>query len=243
MNIGDDGVEKLDAAFHIRPMSRSPADGNCAPYEEIKIVVGEDFGIELANIGGILECSEHVGDFWGWIGGTPLPVGFTPRATEGIATGLKAAVQGSQDEGDHSRLAGIDVASIVGEGGNDFKSPVEEAVVLAQTGSVKEEGALDAGQVGQGRAALQKLVPHLGDIVWLFGKEQVAGDRPQPQYVLHRVRLEDVAYLVHGHGPFGEWTIPVQLLDEAVKFGRSARHRLARPLACDLADALEGTVG
>jgi hypothetical protein len=35
----------------------------------------------------------------------------------------------------------------------------------------------------------------------------------------------------------------MQLLDQIVEFWWSAGNRLARPLACDLADALKGTVG
>jgi hypothetical protein len=132
---------------------------------------------------------------------------------------------------------------MVGEGGDDVKSSVEIAIVLAQTSSVEEQGALDAGQVGQGRAALQELVPHLCNLIWLLREEQVACDGPQAQYIVHRIRLEDVAYLIHGHGALGKRAIPVQLVNQVVQFWRAARHRLARPLAGDLADALEGTVG
>jgi hypothetical protein len=129
--ICDDGVEKLDAAFHVRSMRCGPADGYRPPYEKIQVVVGKDLGIKLADVGGILEGSEHVGDVRGRIGGTPLAVRLTLHATESIAAGLEAAVQGGQNEGDNARLAGIDVAPIVGESGDDFKSLVKKAIVLA----------------------------------------------------------------------------------------------------------------
>lgn len=243
VHIGDDCIEQLDATFDIGSMRRGPADGDGPSYQEVQIVVGEDFGIELADIRGKLEGAKHVGDFWRRIGSTPLTVGLAPQAAEGIATGLEAAIEGSEDEGDHARLAGINVAPIVGEGGDDIESSIEIAIVLAQTSGVEKESALDARQVGKRCAALEKLVPRLCDIVWLLGKEQVARDRPQGQYVLHRIRLENVAYLVHGHDALGEWAIALQLVYQVVQLGRAARHRLARPLACDLADALKGTVG
>jgi hypothetical protein len=178
MDVGDDCIEKFDAALDIRSMSCSPADSDRPSYEKIQVVVGKNFGVELADVGSILEGSKHVCGFLGRVGGTPFPIRFAPHAAEGITTSLEAAVQGGQDEGDHARLARINVAPMIGEGGNDFKSPVEEVVVLTQTSGVEEESALDAGQVRQGRTALQELVPRLCDIVWLFGKEQVACDRP-----------------------------------------------------------------
>jgi hypothetical protein len=49
--------------------------------------------------------------------------------------------------------------------------------------------------------------------------------------------------LLDGDCALGEGTAPVQLLDQAVELGGAARHRLAGALACDLADALKGTVG
>jgi hypothetical protein len=132
---------------------------------------------------------------------------------------------------------------MVGKGGDDVEPSVEVAIVLAQTGSVEEQSALDAGQVGQGGAALEEPVPRLCDMVWLLGKEQVARDRPQGQYVVHRVCLENVAYLVHGHDALGEWATRMQLVNQVVQFGGSSCYRLAGPLACDLADALKGTIG
>jgi hypothetical protein len=63
VNIGDDSIEKFNAAFDIRAMRRSPADGDGASYQEIQVIVGKDFGIELADISGELEGAKHVGDF------------------------------------------------------------------------------------------------------------------------------------------------------------------------------------
>ena len=55
MNIGDDGVEEVYAVFHVAFLRGVLANVHNAPEYLLQIAVCKNPGIELANIGGIVE--------------------------------------------------------------------------------------------------------------------------------------------------------------------------------------------
>lgn len=55
MDICDDGVEELDAVLHVTFLRRILTNVHGSLEDLFEIIVGENSGVELADVGGILE--------------------------------------------------------------------------------------------------------------------------------------------------------------------------------------------
>ncbi|KAJ8104662.1 hypothetical protein OPT61_g10636 [Boeremia exigua] len=105
---GDDGVEELDAVFHVDLLGGVLADVHDAVEDLLQVVVGEDAGVELADVGGVVEDAPQVLRLLQRAVDGALAGGLAV-GVEGIAAGAEAGVEGVEQKRHDGGLAGGDV--------------------------------------------------------------------------------------------------------------------------------------
>jgi hypothetical protein len=242
MDICDDGVEEVDAVFHVAFLRGVLANVHDALKYLLQIAVSKNPGIELANIGGIVEYSPHV------LCLLQRPVraalaAYSPVRVEGVSASLEASIESIQNERHNGGLAGCNVLAAVGEGGNDLEAPLEASCGPAVGCSIEDDSTFDRGQLTILGDALEKLVTCLGYFIGLLGQNQVVGHGPQTEYVLQGIFLQDPAYFLDSICSLYKRMFFVQLLDQFGELRGSSRHVGLDGIAGDLGDALQAIVG